>query len=69
MTKDEHEIMRDFDGEKYIASYCAKNGCGRIELDHNGEPTCFGCDGLEKRVDAMYQSILKRRLRKLSDCI
>jgi len=58
------EIMKDFDGEKYIKSYCNKHKCHQCEgTDFNGEPNGYGCAGLEKRIETMYASILNRRRR------
>jgi hypothetical protein len=62
----EKEIMKDFDEDKYIKSYCNRRQCHQCEgTDYNGEPNGDGCDGLEKRRETMYNSILRRRQKKL----
>ena len=63
----EHEIMLDFDEDKYTAAYCKRMKCREcIGTDFNGEPNGYGCGGLEERIKIMYNSILKRRIKKLS---
>lgn len=58
----DRELMHDFDPDKYIESYCRRMNCRACEgTDLNGEPNGYGCHGLEKRQETMYQSILKRR--------
>ena len=62
----EAEIMHDFDESKYDGKFCKKvkcNECGGT--DYNGEPNGYGCDANKDYIDARYQSILKRRLKKL----
>ena len=62
----EQEIMDDFEEDKYIKSYCKRHNCNQCEgTDFNGEPNGYGCEGLKKRVDTMYTSILNRRMKKL----
>ena len=63
----EQEIMLDFDEDKYTKSYCNKRKCHTCEgIDYNGEANGYSCDGLDKRIAIMYQSILKRRLKKFN---
>jgi len=58
--------MLDFDEDKYIEAYCNKHNCHACEgIDYNGETNGYGCDGLDKRIHTMYQSILKRRQKML----
>ena len=64
--KTEHDLMRDFDSDKYVKSYCSRNQCEPIEFDSNGEPSCYGCEGLDKRIRVMYLSILRRRMHWFS---
>lgn len=60
----EEEIMKDFDRDKYIKSYCNKRNCHSCDgTDFNGEANGYGCGGLEQRIKTMYNSILKRRTR------
>ena len=62
----EEEIMVDFDEDKYTKSYCKRQKCNACDgSDYNGEPNGYGCKGLEDRVNTMYNSILKRRMKKL----
>ena len=64
---DEYKIMSDFDDDKYTDAYCRKMKCNDcMGTDMNGEPNGYGCNGLEKRIENMYNSILKRRLKKLA---
>lgn len=61
----ESEIMSDFDADKYTKAYCNRKQCSYCDgTDYNGEPNGYGCDGLDKRVETMYKSILKRRMKK-----
>lgn len=62
----EQEIMADFDLDKYTNAYCKRQKCKACEgIDFNGEPNGYGCTGLDKRIDNMYNSILNRRKKKL----
>jgi hypothetical protein len=54
-------IMDDFDEEKYSERYCKKKGC--IECTRTGEP---GCVQRERYIAEWYQSILRRRVKKLT---
>ena len=61
----EQTLMHDFDGEKYEKAFCNKIDCHCCEgTDYSGEPNGYGCDARDDRVERMYQSILKRRLKK-----
>ena len=61
----EKDIMKDFDCDKYTEAFCKRMKCNECDgTDYNGEPNGYGCGALENRIDVMYQSILKRRLRK-----
>lgn len=65
-NEDENAIMQDFDPDNYIKAYCKKNKCTLCDgLDYNNEPNGYGCIGLDKRIENMYQSILKRRWKKI----
>ncbi len=60
------EIMEDFDEDKYIKSYCKSKKCNMCNgSNFNGESNGYGCEGLEKRINNMYNSILNRRKKKL----
>lgn len=60
------EIMEDFDEDKYVKTYCKSKNCNMCNgSDSSGEPNGYGCEGLEKRIDNMYNSILNRRKKKL----
>lgn len=62
----ESEIMADFDDQKYIEPYCRKRKCNYCAgSDFSGEANGDGCEGLERRIKTMYDSILKRRLKRL----
>lgn len=61
----ESEIMADFDADKYAMAFCKRQKCHCCyETDENGEPLGYGCPELDDRIDRMYQSILKRRMKK-----
>jgi hypothetical protein len=60
------EIMSDFDEDKYVKAYCYKRKCHECDgTSITGEPNGDGCEGLSKRINTMYHSILTRRLKKL----
>ena len=62
----EAEIMKDFYKDKYTDAYCRRQKCRKCDgFDYNGEPNGYWCIGLDKRVETMYKSILKRRMKKL----
>ena len=62
----EREIMKDFDPSKYDGKFCKKINCHECEgTDFNGEPNGYGCQANEDYITSRYQSILKRRLKKL----
>ena len=62
----ESEIMSDFDVEKYNGKYCKKMKCTACDgTDFNGEPNGYGCEGNDNYIESRYQSIYKRRLKKL----
>ena len=64
-TEEKNRIMADFDEDKYIGNLCRQK-CGIIyESDYDGEPLCYGCKKLDARIQKMYDSILKRRLKKM----
>jgi hypothetical protein len=61
----EYEIMKDFDGDKYIDNFCQRANCGLYDTDEmlNSCP----CDNFDDYVKKRYNSILKRRLKKLKE--
>lgn len=62
----ESEIMSDFDEEKYNGKYCKKMKCNACDgTDFNNEPNGYGCEGNDDYIKSRYQSIYKRRLKKL----
>lgn len=61
-TMDEMVLMQDFVTDKYTEAYCRRKKCSACTgTDVNGEPNGYGCEGLTKRIDTMYRSILSRR--------
>jgi len=64
----DNEIMRDFDEDKYIEKYCMKVNCSKCNgTGEDGEPNGYGCEGNDDYVDKWYNSILKRRRKKLTN--
>jgi len=59
-TVNKDRLMDDFDPDKYIDAFCDKRCDGHVQYN------CEGCGGLEGRQKRMYDSILKRRLKKES---
>ncbi len=65
MSKNEQQIMSDFDDDKYTQAYCRRMKCSICHgTDQDGEQNGYGCEGLDNRIEIMYQSILKRRIKR-----
>lgn len=61
-----NDIMNDFDNELYANRYCNKENCKECDgVDYNGEPNGYGCSDQDDYINKWYQSILKRRYKKL----
>ena len=62
------EIMRDFDDEKHANRFCHKMNCYMCYgIGFDGEPNGFGCKEQDDYIKARYNSVLKRRLKKLKE--
>jgi len=62
----ENQIMKDFDSDKHGERFCKKENCHECDgTDFNGEPNGYGCEAQDEYIDSRYQSILRRRLKKI----
>ena len=60
------EIMRDFDDEKHADRFCHKMNCYICNgTDFYGEPNGYGCREQDDYIKVRYNSVLKRRLKKI----